>query len=855
MGIRRLSFKLLFATAIPLVVGLLAYALLLRRQVEGRLIGDVLRYFLTARAEEVARSLERSLAAASMDARALARDPRCAEVLRAYAVAPLERWSGLANELSQTLEAHLADRGIYAFAALVHASGRLLAGAAGSRDDGRARLALAQAGTCNQAFEPWFRDALRLAPEELAAGGPEPWIRSVARLDRRREPLLDGASRAARELGPLYIAALPRAGGGSWMCVLEGVAGVDGDAPLLERWWRGVAAPPPGLAEALRAMLGAREAAAAAGAAAVAAAAEGAQAPASWRLRSVVALDGEGRAEGAAWSALAAEGARVPAPVGRAWAADLGLARGDAREARELSGARIVRAAPAYAAALPELAIEPPSTRDLRDYVVSFAVPVRAPDAPFGEVLGVLVLHLAWAHVQEDLLDRVAEDFELLHEGERYESGYAFLFAADGDTIIGHRPADDAERRDGAPPPIRPNYDTRLTRDHDLRGLHERVTAAESGIAPYEYPPGNPKTSGFRRTASPERGGFGWIVGVGIDDADTRGTVRFLGNLLLGGALLLAIWCVLSIAFVSRAMTQPIRRLILFTNRLADGDLSARVPIRGNDEIGRLGRAFNAMADALGRARERLVAAEKEAAWREMARQIAHEIKNPLTPMRLSAQLLPRAYREKPEQFEALLDRSVDTILRSIESLRGIAADFARFAGAPSRKPERLRCAAIVDEAIALFHGMSEDGLVRLERRGVDGEVIGDREELRRVFLNLIDNAFQALVAAARPSGRIVIEIEDGGEGTWRIEVRDDGPGIPEEAQPRLFEPYFSTKTTGTGLGLAICRRIVRDMGGEVRLASTGAEGTVFELRLPRAPELESGAVSGDGSSHPHQAP
>ncbi|MBL8235349.1 MAG: HAMP domain-containing protein, partial [Bryobacterales bacterium] len=126
----------------------------------------------------------------------------------------------------------------------------------------------------------------------------------------------------------------------------------------------------------------------------------------------------------------------------------------------------------------------------------------------------------------------------------------------------------------------------------------------------------------------------------------------------------------LSIVLVSRAMTRPIRNLILFTNRLADGDLSARVPIRGNDELGRLGRAFNAMADALGRARERLVAAEKEAAWREMARQIAHEIKNPLTPMRLSAQLLPRAFHEKPEQFPEILERSVETILRSIDSLR-----------------------------------------------------------------------------------------------------------------------------------------------------------------------------------------
>ncbi|MBL8900501.1 MAG: HAMP domain-containing protein [Planctomycetes bacterium] len=846
MGIRRLSFKLIAAIAIPLVVGLMAYALLLRGQVEDRLIGDVMRYFLSARAEELARELDRSLEHGSIDARTLARDPRCREILRAYGVAPREVWSGLEGELSASFEAQLRDRGVYSFAALVHVSGRILASAAGTRDDGRARAALARSARCNAAFEPWFRAALELAPADLGAQGAE-WISGVARLDRRREPLLLEEERARRELGAIFLASVPRAPGGTWMCAIEGAIPRDGDAPELERWWRGIAPPPPGLEELLEDL--ARSAAPEAAVAVSAGLAQGTD----WRLRCAVALDAAGNAVGAPWQASRPGEPRAPALSGRSWAAELGLADASPRERRELGVASFVRAAPAFGGALPELSHSLASTRDLRDYVVCFSVPVRLADDPQEAPAGVLVLAMAWAHVQEDVLDRVGEEFELLHEGERYESGYAFLFAADGDTIIGHRPADAVDGRSDALPPVRPNYDTRLTRDHDLRSLHERVTAADGGFASYEYPPGNPKHSGFRRTASKERGGFGWIAGVGIDDRDTRGTVRFLGNLLLGGAILLAVWSVLSIVLVSRAMTRPIRNLILFTNRLADGDLSARVPIRGNDELGRLGRAFNAMADALGRARERLVAAEKEAAWREMARQIAHEIKNPLTPMRLSAQLLPRAFHEKPEQFPEILERSVETILRSIDSLRGIAADFARFAGAPSRRPERLRCGEIIDQVLELFRGMSEDGRVRLERRGLDGEVIADREELRRVFLNLVDNAFQALLGAQRESGCIAIEMAEGEAGFWRIAIRDDGPGIPPEAQPRLFEPYFSTKTTGTGLGLAICRRIAREMGGELELGSTGPEGTTLVLRVPRA--SDDASAGSDASSHSRSAP
>ena len=244
------------------------------------------------------------------------------------------------------------------------------------------------------------------------------------------------------------------------------------------------------------------------------------------------------------------------------------------------------------------------------------------------------------------------------------------------------------------------------------------------------------------------------------------------------------------------------------------------------------------MAEVLGRANRRLVQAEKEAAWREMARQIAHEIKNPLTPMGLSAQLLPRAWKEKPERFPEILERSVDTILRSIESLRGIASDFSRFAGAPERMPERLGLGKLVDECLDLYRDMAEDARVELLRTGDDGEVIADRGELRQVFVNLVGNALEALVGARRRRRAASRWRSVHGArpfcGSWSAMTAQ---GSRRRLAVVLFVPYFSTKTTGTGLGLAICRRVIQELGGELKVSETGSSGhDLRDATCSRAP-------------------
>jgi nitrogen fixation/metabolism regulation signal transduction histidine kinase len=234
------------------------------------------------------------------------------------------------------------------------------------------------------------------------------------------------------------------------------------------------------------------------------------------------------------------------------------------------------------------------------------------------------------------------------------------------------------------------------------------------------------------------------------------------------------------------------------------------------------------MAADLAASREQLIRAEKEAAWREMARQIAHEIKNPLTPMRLQTSLLQKAYEDRSPDFPRIFAQTTETILTHVEALRRIASDFSSFAGLPQRRPEPVSVASIVEDCLNLYAGWAKEKHIDMTHGGDDGTVLADREELRRLFINLLENAFEA----SGPGGRIrVVSRRD--DAMLQVDVTDSGTGIPAEVQARLFEPYFSTKTTGTGLGLAICHRIVTELHGTIALISEASPGTTARVRLP----------------------
>ena len=290
-------------------------------------------------------------------------------------------------------------------------------------------------------------------------------------------------------------------------------------------------------------------------------------------------------------------------------------------------------------------------------------------------------------------------------------------------------------------------------------------------------------------------------------------------------------------AVLARRISSPIERLVEGTRRLSAGDLSYRIPHASQDEFGYLVDSFNRMTHDLEDTREQIVRAEKDAAWREMARQIAHEIKNPLTPMRLSAQHILRAWRDRHEDFETILDRGVDTIIRQTETLRRIAGEFSAFARLPQRTLAPTDPSVVVREVAALYVG-TENVEVREELAPVP-PVLADRDELRRVLVNLATNATQAMEGCGGVlTFRIrVVSTRFGGEERELVElaVVDTGVGIPPVDHERLFQPSFSTKTGGTGLGLAISKAVVESFGGEITVESEPGRGTTVAIQFPPA--------------------
>ena len=225
-----------------------------------------------------------------------------------------------------------------------------------------------------------------------------------------------------------------------------------------------------------------------------------------------------------------------------------------------------------------------------------------------------------------------------------------------------------------------------------------------------------------------------------------------------------------------------------------------------------------------------LIRAQKVAAWREVARRLAHEIKNPLTPIQLSAERLRRHFSGAPAQSKALLDECTSTIVGEVESLKGLVDEFSQFARMPSPRTVPTDLAQLISDTIGLYNGIFTD--VRIEQRYAPGVpfVRLDPEQIRRVIINLVDNAIEAM----ERHGVIVLETQlDPSNNVVRVMVSDDGPGIPPAEREKLFLPYYSTKRRGSGLGLAIVRRIIAEHGGNIDVGDNTPRGTRFTIELP----------------------
>ena len=281
--------------------------------------------------------------------------------------------------------------------------------------------------------------------------------------------------------------------------------------------------------------------------------------------------------------------------------------------------------------------------------------------------------------------------------------------------------------------------------------------------------------------------------------------------------------------YMAERIADPVRRLTRATKRIAAGDLDARVAIRTADELRRLVDDFNRMADELKAQRDELKRTQRLAAWAEMARQVAHEIKNPLTPIQLSAEHLRRVHADRGEPMSPVLEQCVDSILSQVKLLRQISSEFSAFAASPTVRVADVDAGELVGELVAPYRaGLPDRIAMSLDIASQLPLVRADRTLLGRAVTNLIENALHAMPGG----GRLAIAVS-AEAGEILLTVSDSGVGMDQEALERAFEPYFSTKATGTGLGLPIARRNVELNGGRISIASARGKGTTVTVKLP----------------------
>jgi nitrogen fixation/metabolism regulation signal transduction histidine kinase len=239
------------------------------------------------------------------------------------------------------------------------------------------------------------------------------------------------------------------------------------------------------------------------------------------------------------------------------------------------------------------------------------------------------------------------------------------------------------------------------------------------------------------------------------------------------------------------------------------------------------------MADDLEANTRRLVEAEKLSAWREVARRLAHEIKNPLSPIKLSIQNLVRVFRGSPETFESTLNETSETILQEVERLKTLADEFSNFARMPKPALAPTNLADVVRGTVALFDSPGADVTIELDCPADLPAVMMDRDAMSRAFTNLLKNALEAM-EGRKGKVRVAAERFRIGHAPWvRVIFLDQGAGMNEEALKQSFNPYFTTKRGGSGLGLAIVQSVVSDHGGRIHIASELGKGTMVTVELP----------------------
>ena len=301
-----------------------------------------------------------------------------------------------------------------------------------------------------------------------------------------------------------------------------------------------------------------------------------------------------------------------------------------------------------------------------------------------------------------------------------------------------------------------------------------------------------------------------------------------------GGGILLAL---LLSSWVAARVTRPVEQLAHAAQEVAEGNWNVRVDVLGADELGQLADSFNRMTTELLGQKERLVQAERVAAWRELARRLAHELKNPLFPLQLTVENLVRARQQNPEQFDEVFRESSRTLLAEISNLKGIIGRFSEFSKMPQPQLKRVQVNDVARGVMQLFQAQMESpghSKINCELQ-LDPHlpsVAADTELLHRAISNLVLNAIDAM-----PRGGTLTLRTHSGDGKVLIEVADTGAGLTPAECKQIFTPYYTSKKSGTGLGLAIVQSVVSDHGGTIRVQSEPGRGTTFTIELPKGAE------------------
>jgi len=292
--------------------------------------------------------------------------------------------------------------------------------------------------------------------------------------------------------------------------------------------------------------------------------------------------------------------------------------------------------------------------------------------------------------------------------------------------------------------------------------------------------------------------------------------------LLLLASIVLAV-------FIASEITRPLVVIQENLQKMQLGKHNEPIYYRRNDEIGSLVKEYNKKVEELAVSAELLARSERESAWREMAKQVAHEIKNPLTPMKLNIQYLQRA-KKKGKEYDEHIERVTAILIEQIDNLSNIATEFSNFAQIPNARNQVFELVAQMKKVIGLFE-TDERAAIEFDCKGCeDIKVNADREQLSRAIINLVKNAIQSIPENRK--GKIGISLNRR-EHKAVIVVSDNGQGIPVELRDKLFSPSFTTKTSGMGLGLAIVKNIVENFSGRVWFETDLEKGTTFYVEIP----------------------